>query len=278
MIKPVRSGADLHMHSFYSDGSLPPRKVMEACAAQGLEIASLTDHDTVEGLREAEEAAGDLGIEFVPGCEISVDWHGQDLHLLGYFLDAQAAALTGYLRAMEGMRRERVGKVVERLRGLGVEVTMESVLSHAKAAASVGRPHVAQALVANGFVSSYHEAFARYLGDRAPAFVPKETASLPEVLAVVRGAGGCAVLAHPGIYDLTEVVPEMERLGLAGLEVHHPSHSPEQIRSLLELAEQKEWVATGGSDFHGIDGNDTPVGSHRVAREVVEELKRRTPR
>ncbi|MBD3335722.1 MAG: PHP domain-containing protein [Candidatus Eisenbacteria bacterium] len=272
-----RSGADLHLHSYYSDGVLSPRSVLTACAEAGLAAAALTDHDTVEGLEEAELAARDLGLELVPGCELSLEYAGQDLHLLGYSLDRRDERLRVYLKAMEGRRRERIERIAERLQALGVPLAVDAILAQAGGAASVGRPHVARALVEAGFVESYHEAFVRYLADGAPAHVPKETASLAEAMAVLQEAGGCVVLAHPGLYELEAVLPPLERAGLAGLEVYHPAHNSMQVSAFEDLVAQKGWVATGGSDFHRDEGNGPgrTIGSLRVKLEVVRELQRR---
>jgi predicted metal-dependent phosphoesterase TrpH len=272
------NGADLHLHSNYSDGELAPAEVMRACATAGLQVVSLTDHDTVKGMGEAESAARSLGLELVPGCEISVEFEGQDLHLLGYFIDVDAEGLGAYLRLMESRRLRRVEQIVERLRSLGVQLTVERVLAGARDASSVGRPHVARALIQGGWVGSYQEAFSRYLGDRGPAFVAKETTSLDDAVRMIREASGCVVLAHPGIYDLDTVLPELERLGIAGIEVLHPAHTDEQVRTFSELADRKGWVSTGGSDYHGGLSCESPVGSPRVGCHVVEELRRRTER
>jgi predicted metal-dependent phosphoesterase TrpH len=249
---------------------------MDACAGEGLEIVALTDHDTVAGVEEAQVAAGSLGLEVVTGCEISVEFEGQDLHLLSYFIDLKARGLADYLRLMESRRLQRIERVIDRLDALGVPVSMEQVLAQARAAKSVGRPHIARALMDRGWVTSYEEAFARYLRDGGPAYVAKETATLDEVVDVVGRASGCVVLAHPGTYDLTRVIPELKRVGIAGIEVHHPAHSEEQTEAFSALAEAEGWVATGGSDFHGSVQNLNPVGSPRVSRDIVEELRRRT--
>jgi predicted metal-dependent phosphoesterase TrpH len=249
---------------------------MNACSGEGLEIVALTDHDTIAGVVEAQEAAVPLGLEVVTGCEISVEFEGQDLHLLSYFIDLEARGLADYLQIMESRRLERIERVIKRLDGLGAPVSMEHVLAQAKAAKSVGRPHIARALMVRGWVTSYEEAFARYLRDGGPAYVAKETATLDEVIDVVRQASGCVVLAHPGTYDLTRVIPELRRVGIAGIEACHPAHSEEQTQAFSALAEAEGWVATGGSDFHGRLQNQNPVGSPRVSRDIVEELRRRT--
>lgn len=269
-------GADLHLHSHHSDGELSPAEVMRACADEGLEIVALTDHDTTAGVQEAISSGRRLGLEVVTGCEISVEFGGQDLHLLSYFIDLGSKVLAEYLQLMERRRLQRVERIIHRLGEFGAPVTMEQVLSNAQAAASVGRPHIARALLDVGWVASYQEAFARYLGDGGPAYVAKETASLDEVVDAVRQASGCVVLAHPGTYDLTGVIPVVERLGICGIEVFHPSHGEELERELSALAEEKGWVATGGSDFHGRPQSENPVGNPRVTREAVEELRRRT--
>lgn len=247
---PIHSiQADLHLHSTASDGLLAPADVVACALERGLLAIALTDHDTVDGLPAARRAAEEEGLDFVPGIEISCDANGLEIHLLGYLIDEENAALR--MRLAEA-REQRVGRgraMVERLNALNVAIRFEDVVRQARGSV-VGRPHVARALVATGAVSSEDEAFRRYLRNGGPAYVPKGGLTSAEAIRVVRGAGGVAVLAHPGLYAAEELVPRLVAEGLAGIEVWHPKHGLDQERRFLETAERLGLVATGGSDFH----------------------------
>ncbi|MBU2689604.1 MAG: PHP domain-containing protein [Candidatus Eisenbacteria bacterium] len=271
-----RAGADLHLHTYYSDGWLSPRELVLACVSAGLEAVALTDHDTVKGLPQTRSIAEAHGLRFVPAVELSVNFEGRDLHILAYYIDPDHEQLSDYLKEMEIRRRHRIEKIVGRLQELGVSITVESVFSLAPETSSIGRPHVAQALLKRRQVSSFQEAFTKYLGTDAPVNIPKETATLEEAMSVIIDSGGCAVLAHPGFYNLDKVLPIMEPLGLTGIEVYHPSHTEEQIHAFAALAARKGLIATGGSDFHRASWNQSgPVGSIRVPCSVIDELKAR---
>jgi hypothetical protein len=269
----LTGGADLHLHSRVSDGSAEPEELVRLAAAAGLEAIALTDHDTMDGVSRARTEAARLGLRFLGGCEISVEVEGQDVHLLAYGVDEEDETLRAYLAGQGEERQRRVRAILERLSGLGIRLGLEAVLRQAHAASSVGRMHVAQALVEEGWVSSTREAFARYLGDGKPAHVGRETVSLAETVEMVVGAGGCVVLAHPGLYDLDPLLPQLELPGFVGLEAYHPSHTEETVARLEALAHARGWIVTGGSDYHGEESST--LGEPRVSLEVVDALERR---
>ena len=194
--------ADLHTHSNRSDGCHSPREVVRLAKEAGLAALSVTDHDTTSGLEEAGAAARELGIAFVPGIELSVPQSDQEIHLLGYWVDAGDARLAGLLREISLSRRERARAIVTRLQRLGIPLRHDDVVAAAGSSGALGRPHVARALCAGGWVATIPQAFARYLQVGAPAYVEKSPVDLRRAVGVLREAGGVAVLAHPGAYRL----------------------------------------------------------------------------
>ncbi len=263
--------ADLHLHSTASDGMLSPARVVTLALEHGLLAVALTDHDTVDGLPEARRAAEGDGLDFVPGIEISCEAGGVEVHLLGYLIDEENAPLRKSLAESREQRAGRGRAMVARLNALNVAIRFEDVEREARGGV-VGRPHVARALVASGAVASEDEAFRRYLRNGAPAYVPKEGLTSAEAIRLVRGAGGAVVLAHPGLYSGTDLVPRLVGEGLAGIEVWHPKHGIEQTRRLVETAERLGLVATGGSDFHDPASGSFP-GLAGVPIATIERLR-----
>jgi predicted metal-dependent phosphoesterase TrpH len=247
---------DLHTHSAVSDGTEPPRQLLAAAAEAGLDVVALADHDTTQGWDEASEAAPRVGVRLVPAVEVSTTWQDADVHLLALWPDASDEALQSMLAAIRGSRVERLPRILQRLGEHGIVLSEEDVTRAAGSAASLGRPHVADALVAAGVVADRREAFDRWLAEGRPGHVSKEAPSLPHALAVVRAAGGVPVLAHPWGRGSRAVLPPaaLERvagLGLVGIEVDHVDHD-EATRSVLRgLAGDLGLVVTGSSDYHG---------------------------
>jgi len=242
--------ADLHLHSTHSDGLLAPARVMEVAASVGLSVVALTDHDTFDGLDDAAAAARTLGLQFIPGVEISTQHpDGGERHLLAYSMDPSHRRMRDAMGANVRARDERLVRMLEALAVVGPRLTVDQVRSEAQGA--VGRPHVADALVRLGHVRSRQEAFDRWLGDDRAANVRKASIPLKEAIEIVHDAGGLAVLAHPGRhFDLAQIERTIA-LGLDGLEAQHPSHSPTQVRALTDLAARCGLFVTGGSDSHG---------------------------
>jgi len=270
---------DLHTHSTVSDGTLPPSGVIEAAAAAGLDAVALTDHDNLAGWPAAATAARERGIEFVPGVEISSRWYAVDppisLHLLGYFVDPGDADLQAELARVRDAREHRAQQMVDLMRADGIDVTWAEVQGYA-AGGTVGRPHLAQALIRRGLVGSVSEAFApEMLGRRWR--VHKPDTDVFTALALVAGAGGVSVFAHPRATKRGRVVPdslivEMAGRGLSGLEVDHEDHTPEQRAQLRALAADLGLLTTGSSDFHGAN-KSIPIGANLTAPEVLEALR-----
>lgn len=244
-------GIDLHSHSTASDGQYPPGEVAARARAAGVRVWALTDHDSVAGLAAGAAAAAVIGLRFVGGIELSVQLDRREIHVLGHFVDPQSKALRAFEDLLAEKRRVRMGEMIEKLAALGVALTAEEI-ERFSGGKTLGRPHVARALVDRGIVASVKEAFDRYLGEGRPAYVGRYRVTGREAIALVRGAGGAATLAHPGVNRLER--GDLERLagwGLAGLEVFHPDHNPSVQDKYLRLARELDLVPTAGSDFHG---------------------------
>jgi predicted metal-dependent phosphoesterase TrpH len=269
---------DLHTHSTCSDGTLTPAGVMAAAAEAGLDVVALTDHDTTAGWREASAAAEAAGVRLVGGMEISCRWYAVSpaipLHLLAYLVDPADPELTAELARVREARVLRAERIVELMRTDGVDVTMDEVRGYA-AGGTIGRPHLAQALIRRGMAATVGEAFApEMLGQRWR--LPKDDVDVFRALALVLGAGGVPVFAHPRATRRGRVVPdelivEMAAAGLHGLEADHDDHSPSERAHVRALAASLGLVATGSSDFHGAN-KTIPIGANLTAPEVLESI------
>ncbi len=269
---------DLHSHSIASDGELPAAEVAARAKKAGLAAWALTDHDTVAGLAEAGRAASALGIRLVPGIELSTFLGAKEIHVLGHFVDPDHVSLRRFEDFLAGHRRDRMRQIVAKLDGLGVRIRIEDV-ERWSGGKTLGRPHVARAVVAAGAVATVREAFDRYLGEGRPAYVGRFRLEVPEAVALVRGAGGTATIAHPVVSGLEE--REVERLreaGVDGLEVYHPDHEPGDREWLLRLANRIGLVPTAGSDFHGETiSPDRHLGGVTMPAEAFARLEARRP-
>lgn len=267
--------ADLHLHSSASDGRYPPREVMRRAHGVGLTAVALTDHDSVAGLPEAEQEARRLQIRFLPGCEISVTHRGKDLHLLAYFFGPPSSRMQAILADIRASRGERIHQMIAKLQAAGVGLTHADVVAEARGSASLGRVHVARALVSKGRVAGFGEAFQRLIGVGGPAYVPKVTPDPAEIIAAIWASQGVPVIAHPGLYGLEDPAGFFADWDIGGIEVCHPSHALE-IRRLLEAwAARDRLSATGGSDWHGTEDPGAYVGSCAVAEQVIDQLRAR---
>ena len=253
------------MHSTASDGTRPPGEVVQSAIAAGLHAIALTDHDTVSGVPVARDAAASSGLQVVAGVELSAYQGDDEVHVLGLHLKDLAAMDSG-LQAFRDARRTRGQGMVGRLNAIGVTLTFDDVLDVAKDGA-IGRPHVAKALVENGWARDLRDAFDRYLGDGRPAFLEKRRLSMHDAIAMIHDCGGLAVLAHPGASVNKARHAALQVLGLDGAEVLHPSHSPEDRRRLLEAVTSLGMVPSGGSDSHGATEGPRVIGAMHVPLE-----------
>jgi len=267
-VAPPDGFVDLHMHSTASDGSRAPGDVVREAKRIGLCAIALTDHDTLDGLAEAEAVGRELGIRVVRGVELSAVEGDVETHILGLHLN-DATELEAQLVALREMRRTRAQRIVAKLNDLGVRVEFASVLEQS-AGGAIGRPHVARALIAEGWAVDFRDAFERYLGNGKPAYVSKDRLAVRDAIDLIHGAGGIAVLAHPSSGGTRERVEAFVRDGIDGVEVRHPSHSSEDIARLGALVEHFSLVPSGGSDWHGATDGPRLLGMMRVPRAWLE--------
>lgn len=270
------SRIDLHLHTTHSDGSLSPTEVLRLAHKAGVTALAITDHDIVTGVPEALAAGAELGIEIIPGVEISSRVGDSELHILGYCLHWQDPELNQRLAFLRESRHSRNPQIIERLRALGLDVTYEEVRALAGTDA-VGRPHIARLLMNKKYVTSAKDAFDRYLADGRPAYVARELPNPADAIAWIRAAGGVAVLAHPTwakVYGegLTTLLTTLKAAGLGGIEVHYSTHTKRQTTEYLDLAKRLDLLVTGGSDFHGVTKPDIEVGTGRGDLKVSEKL------
>ncbi len=270
------SRIDLHLHTTHSDGSLRPSDVLALAQQANVSALAITDHDITTGIPEAMATGEALGIEVIPGVEISSFDGRSELHILGYYVSWQDAAFNQRLATLRESRHRRNPLIIERLREAGLDVTYEEVRALA-GTESVGRPHIAQLLMQKKYVTSAKEAFDRYLAEGKPAYVPRELPTPAEAIRWIKEANGVAVLAHPTWVKesgegLRACVTALKEAGLGGVEVHYSTHSKSQTTSYLDLAQRLNLLITGGSDFHGVTKPDIEVGSGRGDLRVNPRL------
>jgi 3',5'-nucleoside bisphosphate phosphatase len=279
---------DLHTHTTASDGSYSPGELLEAAAAIGLEALAITDHDTMAGWEEAAGLPGPFPFELIGGTEISAvlrveGRRSRSLHLLAYFLrHPPPERFRQWLARNREHRQTRNREILERLHGMGIELSMAEV--EARASRLIGRPHFAAALVGKGYAASYEDAFRRFVGESAPAYAPRIEPEAGEAIAEVRAAGGLVSLAHPGRIrpgggTLEEIVEQLVERGLTALEVYHSEHDPARVPYFEQLAARFGLAATGGSDFHGAFKPAIHLGAGRnsslcVPGALLERLRR----
>lgn len=276
---------DLHTHSTVSDGSDPPRRIPELAAEAGCSAVALTDHDRIDGVGEARARADELGVELVPGCELSCAFSPGSMHMLVYFVEPGPGPLQDRLSELQEVRAARNRALADRLGELGLPVTYEEMQQEA-GGWGAGRPHAAAVLVRKGAVGSVKEAFDRWLGVGRPAYVERKRMEPGEALGLVRDSGCVASVAHPLSLELEEAelesaLRELAEMGLAGLECVYGRYSPEEREQLCALARRLGLVATGGSDHHGSYKPDLEVGVGRgdldVPDQALEDLAARRP-
>jgi len=268
---------DLHTHSTASDGSYRPAEVVRLAKEGGLKAVALTDHDTTDGLDEALAAGVELGVEVIPGVEISTRFTDDTMHILGYFLDFKSGKLEERLAVLKQARKDRNPKIVAKLNALGIPITMEQV-EQASGGGQVGRPHIARVLLGAGYVRSMQQAFDIYLKNGGKAYVAKYRFPPAEALDMIREAVGIPVLAHPftlglgSAMALRDLLRDLQALGLAGIEVFYAEHTPEQEARYLKLAQELGLLVTGGSDFHGDNKPDVTLGNIRSRDRLTYDL------
>lgn len=275
---------DLHCHSTASDGTFAPAAVVRLAQQSGVSALALTDHDTVGGVAEAAAEAAKLGIDFLPGIEISADFpQPATMHILGYGIDPQSPVLADMTRRLIEGRDTRNPRIIQKLNQLNISITMEEV-ERESGGKVIGRPHIAAILLRKGYVSSMKQAFDKYLAPGGLAYFDKERLSPREALDMIRLSGGVSVLAHPvqlralNDGELERIIKDLKDLGLLGLEVIHSDHGPAHVEKYTKLANRFGLITTGGSDFHGTNKKDIQLGTankQRIPRAFYEALRER---
>lgn len=268
--------ADLHLHSIFSDSTYTPAGLIQQAKTAGLDCIALVDHDTVAGIDYVIEAAVlQKDIETLPGVEVTAEYEGQEIHILGYLIDYKDRRLASKLEFLKKTRTERIYKIIARLKDLGINLEADAVFGMVghDGQGTVGRMHVAQAMLKQGLVVSTAEAFARYIGDKCPAQVLDFGLSPYEAISLIREAGGIAVLAHPYSLGKAELIPKLVDYGIMGLEVYYPQVLPAMVNFYLGLAKKYNLLVTGGSDCHGRAKAEVKIGSIKIPYELVEKLK-----
>lgn len=270
------SRIDLHLHTTHSDGSQSPAEVVRLAHEAGVSALAITDHDITTGLPEAIAVGQELGIEIIPGIEISSRHGESELHVLGYFLKWEDAKLNERLVTLRESRHRRNPKIIELLQAAGIDITYDEVRAVA-GSDSVGRPHIARVLMNKKVVTTAKEAFDRFLAEGKAAYVPRDLPAPVDAIHWIKDAGGLAVLAHPTWVKttegtLTDLARQLKEQGLDGVEVHYSTHTPRQTRTYLSLAKQLGLLVTGGSDFHGMTKPDIEVGTGKGSLHVPDHL------
>lgn len=266
--------ADLHLHTCFSDGTWQPEDLAVQGRRLGLKVMALTDHDSVEGCERMGQACAGLGVEFITGVELTAEQDGNEIHILGYFVDTRSQALLQEIAKFQVVRQDRIREIVARLNRLKIPLEAENVFTLANCR-SPGRPHVARALVKAGECGTLDEAFERFLKKNKPAWVPKYKMSAQHAIELVHNVGGLAVMAHPGLNRTDDVIPAIVECGLDGIECFHSKHSTVMMQHYLKLAEQYRLVVTGGSDCHGESKGRQMLGSVKLPFIYVRKLKER---
>jgi predicted metal-dependent phosphoesterase TrpH len=269
------SSVDLHVHSNVSDGKLTPAELVRKAAGLGLKVLSLTDHDAVDGIAPALEVAADFpGFLMIPGVEISTDLPAGEAHILGYYIDYADREFGEALERFRNSRLTRAQHMIERLAGLGVFVDWGRVQEIA-GEGSIGRPHIARAMLEKGYVETFEEAFEKYLGRSGPAYVERDKMTPEEAVELVLQIRGLPVLAHPfTVPDSDDMTARLKKAGLIGIEAYYKDNTPEQTQNTLDLAEKYNLIATGGSDYHSDDDGGVGLGGVEVPIEAVDKLRK----
>ena len=267
------SQVDLHIHSTASDGKLSPSEIVRKAAANGMKVIAICDHDTVDGISEALAAASSVpGIRVIPGIEISTDVPQGEIHILGYFINYNDKDFLAALSGMQNSRVNRARKMVTKLEGLGVKIDWSRVLEIA-GESTIGRPHIAQALIEKGYIKDFREAFEKYIGHGGPAYVERDKMTPAQAVSLIVGSGGLPVFAHPVTFiGYESMTLELLPFGLAGMEVFYKNSPPEEVARTRGIAQKLGLIPTGGSDFHGIEAGEVGIGDVDVPLSSAEKL------
>ena len=264
---------DLHIHTTASDGSWTPKEVVEQAKKLGLTAIAITDHDTMDGVERAIQRGAELGVEVIPGVELNTDYDDHEVHVLGYYLDFTNPSLQKELAELRDARVNRMRLMVEKLATVGVQISYDRVREIAGEGA-IGRPHLARAIMEAGYASEWEEIFQKLIGRGCPAYVPRTKLTPTDAVKLILEVGGVPVLAHPGLNDLDEIIPDLIKAGLQGMEIYHYDHTDADIEHYEEMAQQYGLFFTGGSDCHGPGvKSGARLGQVMLPDELLRPLK-----
>ncbi|MBN1893522.1 PHP domain-containing protein [bacterium] len=269
--------ADLHIHTSCSDGLLTPSEMIRRARDVGLSAVAIVDHDTVEGIPEALETGRECQVHVLPGVELSSQFQGRDVHILGYEIDYTDEKFVGHLALFRQERHRRIVRMVGNLNRLGLKLTIEEVEEKSKGS-SIGRPHVAEVLMEKGYVETFQEAFQRYIGYGTPAYEEKYRILPDQAIAIIAEARGLSFLAHPGYAVTDDLILHFIKAGLDGIEVVHPNILENRTRYLIEFARSHGVLISGGSDCHGGRDGCTLMGKYNVPYAMLEDILRERER
>lgn len=264
--------ADLHVHTFYSDSTFSPEEVVSCAADRALAAIAVCDHDSVDGIEPCRAIGDKLGVEILPGIELSVEKADAEIHILGYLMDYDLNWLGARLKELKEARIGRIYKMVEKLRAEGIDLSAEEVFKIA-GRGTVGRLHLALAILKTGKVKTIKDVFGKYIGFRKPCYAANVKLTPHEAIDIILRAGGVPVLAHPGCMAKDEYIPELIECGLRGIEVYHTDHNKTAVERYRKIAEENNLLITGGSDCHGFGKGRILLGEVRVPYTLVERLK-----
>ncbi|OQY06905.1 MAG: hypothetical protein B6I28_05940 [Fusobacteriia bacterium 4572_132] len=270
---------DLHIHTTCSDGTYTPEEVVELAKEKELDVIAITDHDTIDGVERGALKAKELGIKFINGIELSTNYQGKEIHILGYFLNIEDEKLVNKLYELKNQRLTRTEKIIEKLREFRIEITKEEVMKEVKGDL-ISRTHIASVLFKKGYVNTRKAAFRRYLGDRGAAYVPRKNFTPMDAVKLLKENGALAFIAHPklipwGEKKTFELVDKLKEIGLDGLETYYPSFREIDKIYYKKMCEKRGMIVSGGSDFHGGNRNNITLGIANVKNEVYKKMKER---
>lgn len=269
----MQKEADLHIHTNFSDGTFTPEEVMAYAKRQGLDCVAIADHDNVDAIAIAINLQKTYNIELISAVEMTAQEGEKELHILGYFIDWQSKRLREKLKQICQSRRARIYKMADKLKEHGIDVDGEEIIKYAESIA-ISRLHVARYLVEKGYLFSLNVAFDKYIGDGKPCYVGRFRFSSKEIIDIIKDAGGVAIIAHPGLNNVSELLPTLVENGIEGIEVYHIDHSKPTTENLKNFAQEHNLLITGGSDCHGTNKKRILIGNIRLPYKYVERLKK----